>query len=876
MGNYNPSRPMIMGNEWVPIHDERYEMDQFVERGYSFKQVTTGVAQRGEYFLSEVPTGTISSQCPLVSVYRKGNETMGAPIRKIVVPCSSAVDAGTHGSFFGDLTGAPALQNPSDGSGFSFTTGTISTTASGNLTLAFDTSTLASIMVFSPRILNVSFIYTVVGDTAMANSLGPPFQFFWQSIRFQGLANDLFYGTGVLDSGISGRGDLTTQIGRLSFGEMNANWNNAGWPGVSDWYPWTKTRLALFDEAEVTNPLRVYFQWSIDNTVNSATTPTLYYAALEITYATLENRLMYGGRHIGYDFSQNTPPIADANYGVGTNFVILRQAETLVTGGVLRLDAGNEYTVTTNLADLGDLAQPLFGINALASTNTRPTIHALRELYEVDAMVNVKVRRPFTVADTFHVTRDEHIIPTVGITVTGASPVSQVTPESHGYSIQVPAYAVPFINVQQTIVQDNLRGPLSYPWVRFYARSIGEGGLPTDALNFQDAVVTARNVQITRADLLALPEIVDGWREVTLRFPVGQEPIMHNAGGTQTYQWYVSSLITSDFDNSFEVIGADGIYTDLSNATYQTTAGVMVGIDVTPNMADASVLFSTDPPAVTGLGVSSQFINVTGIGTNCAGASPACIPSLIFYNRVTWSTASVALTGGIPVTGFGYYELQRLDAVDNIWQTIMKATSPAVTGFNDWESRIGIQSSYRIRVVNKYQIGGPWSVTVNATTPSPALFMGGGNHELLLFTTNSEQSGNRSLAYEQVWDSDPVSEMSYFEGSGMVQFQRMYQRDFQVGFHGTERGGVQFQRTLLVQNAAVAAPVLENAFKSLRDLAWDDAPYVCVRTDVGDRWYATVEVPSGTIQRNRTLQLVQIRVTETTETPVIIDPVTQV
>jgi hypothetical protein len=111
--------------------------------------------------------------------------------------------------------------------------------------------------------------------------------------------------------------------------------------------------------------------------------------------------------------------------------------------------------------------------------------------------------------------------------------------------------------------------------------------------------------------------------------------------------------------------------------------------------------------------------------------------------------------------------------------------------------------------------------------------------------------------------------MTYFEGSGMVQFQRMYNRDFQVGFHGTERGGVQFQRTLLVQNAAVSPPVLEKAFWSLRDLAWDDAPYVCVRTDVGDRWYATVEVPSGTIQRNRTLQLVQIRITETTETPAI-------
>ena len=105
----------------------------------------------------------------------------------------------------------------------------------------------------------------------------------------------------------------------------------------------------------------------------------------------------------------------------------------------------------------------------------------------------------------------------------------------------------------------------------------------------------------------------------------------------------------------------------------------------------------------------------------------------------------------------------------------------------------------------------------------------------------------------------------------MVQFQQMYDRNFQVGFHPLERGGVQFTRTLLVQNAAVAAPILENAFVTLRDLAWQDAPYICVRTDVGDRWFTTVEVPSGTIRRARRLQLVQVRITESSDTSTVLD-----
>lgn len=105
----------------------------------------------------------------------------------------------------------------------------------------------------------------------------------------------------------------------------------------------------------------------------------------------------------------------------------------------------------------------------------------------------------------------------------------------------------------------------------------------------------------------------------------------------------------------------------------------------------------------------------------------------------------------------------------------------------------------------------------------------------------------------------------------MMQFQRMYGRDFQVGFHALERGGAQFERTLLVQNAAVSPPVLERAFTSLRDLAWETFDYVCVRTNQGDRWFAAVEVPSGTISRGRKLQLVQVRITEVATTSSIQD-----
>jgi hypothetical protein len=71
---------------------------------------------------------------------------------------------------------------------------------------------------------------------------------------------------------------------------------------------------------------------------------------------------------------------------------------------------------------------------------------------------------------------------------------------------------------------------------------------------------------------------------------------------------------------------------------------------------------------------------------------------------------------------------------------------------------------------------------------------------------------------------------------------------------------------ILVQAAAITVPSLAD-FKGLRDLAWDDLPYVCVRDELGNRWFANVLVPAGETKRNRRLYLAQIRVTEVTDTP---------
>lgn len=1067
MANYNPHTPDIVGQEWVPIIGQPYQPDITEERGYSFTVsrstlfVPPVVARRGLFVLDSVPSGVTTSQVPFMSVYRKGNERTG-PIMKSVIECADAVSSGSNGAFFGALTGSQALRNPSDGSGYNFITGTAP--VSGILDLAFSSTDLPAL---AGRIYNVSLLYSASGD-GLAQATAPNSMLV--SLRYR--STDFYYSTGALETGPSFRGDLS-KISRISLGEINPNWSNATFTATNDRYPWTLSRLQLFDDTSV-DPMRIRFSWFAPE-LN--TDLRLYYAALEITYSPFENRLMYGGTHMGIDqCATGTSP----NYGFGgddtRNRVMLRTANSFATGAALELPTG-EYTVTFNLADYGDANQPIFNINAAAATNTRPTLAAVRELYEVPSINGIEIERAFDVADTITVA-ESRIIPAIGIAATGTQGAfagADVYAGCHGYYSPQVGDAILIAVPSQGFRSDNKDGPLPYPWIRFYARQTS-GPVRSDAYLTFDMATGPGTVRISSAELDALPEIFDGWREVTLRFADGDVPTLDGDASTlRTITWTADNVaITNGI--AYQVLGAISSLM-FENAKYQgrIATNSEAVFPLSSITGDYTFLFSTDPPPITGVGVSTGSVALTGIGTEC-GITPECIPTSVSYNRVTWpaprnqtvifdsfdrtvvnswgtsssgqvwttsggsaadydvdattsrgthnhtangtphntligpsttrdfeitvdfiapavspaaqpmqmsaigrwtnsstfyeyrlewntgiirdttlgvhtgtgllvvdamipfinigpndrirmrafaqgttlgakvwnitngdtepelwqvvgsdstltqgqvgvrsnvvsgSTATLPITFGFdtfnvtPTTwNFGYYELQRSDD-DTPWQTIMRATSSTVTGFSDFEARIGMESDYRIRQVNVYDFPGLWSTTVSNTLPSPVTGTGADGHTLLIFTSNANQTHGQTLAYEEVWDGNPTEEMTYFEGEGMLQFQRLYGRDYQVGFHALERGGVQFERTMLVQNAAVPPPILENAFESLRDMAWDALPYVCVRTNLGDRWYAAVEVPSGAISRARRLQLMQVKITEVGDEPYPVDP----
>lgn len=221
---------------------------------------------------------------------------------------------------------------------------------------------------------------------------------------------------------------------------------------------------------------------------------------------------------------------------------------------------------------------------------------------------------------------------------------------------------------------------------------------------------------------------------------------------------------------------------------------------------------------------------------------------------------------------FGSYQVQRFDTVDGRFTTIADITTPTVTGFADYEARVGYPSVYRVRTLNTYDFAGLWSPQVTGTVPVPGV--AGASTGLLIFTTNSVQTGLSNLAYSEAWmGGQPVEDFAWPE-SGTVVLQDMYGKDYPTAFKPLERGGERFARTILVNASGIPPAVTARGFDSLRDMAWANVPYICVRDETGERWYATVVVPSGSVRRmvaRGRLCLASVQIVETSVDPYPVD-----
>lgn len=876
MGFYNPSAPIILGEEWVPIREENLAFNEQVnslEMGHSFVLGAPAQLSVGRFYVNKPPSSGMDNQAYTMAVYPKGLEDKSGPIHSVIIPCN-AVGATGLPTQTGTLDNVTRLSNPSADPDLGII---IQIGGLTDVSIWFATNQYANLLA-NKRILGVNFLSNFriphTTGTTFSNT-GTQLNGLFLQIRNEGNTLRFNFPTYADDLFVARTNNpRTDRIGDVD------RFFPSSLPNSVDLMPITYTSfLTKFEATSGAQRINMHFK-SLSSAIPG---PFVYinYAALEVFYCE-ETRVAFGTRL--YNPWNGTPFLTNSPIMLGipqqTNPIIMRD----LAGNANPILPAGEYVATVCQANLGD------DLEVSLNAGPHAELNGLRELYQIPYLKGRSINIPFPLdsgaTSTPHTftAADTHVLPQISLHVSGGTPF----PEVHVYGRQAIGQVYGTVTVTQDILDSAAGSNSFYPWVRFYARRFGETSVSLRLDSLSPTVSgSGYNVSITPAEWDALPEILDRWKEVTLRFPDATPPVM-GAGFTPQWRW---SATGEHKGSRWEVLGCvapalSGLpgnllnlavppVSQLGSATYgQPNAGTTVNMGWIPQYgpyvsatvddttADAVLLFSQDPAPVSGFSISTLSQPLSGIGQSC-GLNPMGIPTSLGYNRLTWTSPSS--------TGYAT-ELQRMDALDSTWETVMLSSTTSVSGFNDYEARVGILSSYRIRRLNTYGFYGPWSTTLTATLPAPGVAVGVTGGHVLIFTTNSRQTGSSNLAYLPIWDSgSTITEDFTFPEAGFLTLQAMYNKDFFTAFRPLERGGERFQRTILVQAAAISPETLAD-FTSLRNMAWDAVPYICVRDEDGNRWFASVNVPSGRVQRGRKLYEATIDIIEVSDTPSQVDP----
>lgn len=863
MGNYNPSAPIVLGEEWVGIRDETITFAPGIpnyEVGFTFTLEQSRTLQEVRFYLEDWPS--YDGQTVMVNIYNADTEDDSGPVKSVIIPCNNGtVTAGTGGAVaFVNATGfADAVASPSDNKYISGDMGRDSATPSKHQ--AYFAVNSFSQTLTGKRILGVNLLYSL-GNTGYSLPFEerPGWELYLAGDSLSRIAYGSADAGGIFGNLVQHRDEgRSTSYSRAELGNYNHFWSSTTPPTTtSERLPWTFDSLARM-EISATNRYSVYLTGSDDGT--TVVGASIEYLALEVFYCE-ERRVAFGGREYGVSLpaTLRTPWVSNAN-------IVPMRTTALAASPVL---PAGRYLLTVSLGSKG-----------FYTPQASPDLVALRELDAISSFEGVQVTVPYpwndNTIDQELTSEQVHVIPQLSVHTSSGT---LTEPHVYGRLAKAPVYGT--VTATQEILDAPAGGATSFPQVRFYGRRFGD---TTVDLTLDSPSIPGSSVTLTPTEFDSLDELVDGWKEITLRFATA--PSM----GTGTNPQWRFSASGEAAGNQWQVLGLSApalsgtpgnLNTSvpaphtLGSATYGApSAGTtinlgwlspLVSATTDDQTSDAVLIFSTDPPTPANVAVEVSQQELSTVDPTCFASG--CVPTSLYYNEITWD----AITSPTAITGFGSYELQRYDPVDGDFFTIMEATDYTLTTFNDYEARVGQPSVYRLRSTNLYDFAGLWSPQVTATVTSPGVV--GADTTILMFTTNSHQDGSGNLAYSAAWMNTPVEEYVWPE-SGTVVLQDMFNKDYPTAFRPLERGGERFARQILVNAAGIPPATTARGFESLRDMAWDTVPYVCVRNEDGDRWYSTVVVPSGSVRRMITmgrLCMANVQVVEVTDTPYPVDP----
>lgn len=808
MGTYNPHTRIVAGNEYAPLLYAPWVPEVGTERGYQMR-VQANEAPSAKSVLAYVdtlPPDQTVGHVPMATIYRRGNE-VHSPARQIVLPCTAG--SMINSTPTGGLTAAQALTSPADQDGVLI--GVAAGLAS--VGLAFDVSSAPVVFALSgKRILDITFLYTLAPSPAAITA------------TFEAVDDVTIYMTRVNQISYGLADHASTISARLALSETRLGWVNPFWHPISEpntireRQPFNFAGLTGFDAA---GTLRILLQKTA--TMESQ----LGYAALRVTYCD-ENRVACAGRQY-YDSYGTAYPLG------ALLMEQLRDPLDLTTAGV-PLEYG-DFTVTITKGDAGPDA----------NTGSAPQLRAARSINPFPSHPGVLIVN-HVAADYQPLVEIGDWTPAISLwegASVGGDPttVTDIVRSSHVYGRQLRGLVVAADTVSQRVSNTAPANDTPYPWLRFWCRHFGaEGPL---RVRLETGTQSALVAVISAAEIDALPEVVDGWRQVTV---YAVTPLLLDTGaGAQPG----APEFSTDSPTGWEVLIADSD-TDPSlveRATYNRSATFYVTVDgVDYGSADLSFLWAQEPEQIGGVAATTAVQTLTPAGPDCPGADTACTPTGLYYVALSWT----AMTSGEQLIQLGYVEIQRQDDTMGIdeWETVAQVLDGTIGQWSDYEARVGVASRYRLRTVHELGFWGPWSAQVTVTVPAPGVVVPAGTTStapVMIFTSNEQPDSN--LAYRPTWDNQPSEPFTFPEGDDIT-VQALWGRDYPAVFRPAERDGVRFTRTLTVNTAAVTPQQLADGFTGLRDLAWADLPYVCVRTDTADRWLANISVGAGTVRRS--------------------------
>lgn len=611
MANYNPHAPHIIGQEWVPIRQADYPPDDNVtERGYTFRIEHAVVPVTGAYYIAQTPANRLSQVCDFMAVYPAGQETLTGPIKKLYVPASAVAVTGPSIDISG---GVAALLNPNDNNLIIF-----GAPGNGNdLQVNFNTEAYSQ-QLFGKRILDVSVRYVFMGDPLEGQNIQ------LDVTQPDGVGETVRYAASLAVATTTSNFNIVKpQYSSVSLTDLNPFWDTSVAVNQQrNILPWRFQELNLFRSGAAVNDRLLV---SVNNsTVESSV--FLSFMDLEVTYCE-ETRVRYGGRRTGNQLAPSGLYITD-DYSIGQNIVRLYNTSFVNTASL----AAGDYTVTLKHVNL----------NPFTALDGEPTIRAVRPYYDFATLAPVRVRTTLTEDEEF--TREAETVLT-HLTVHTAS---TIVTGSHAYGTTQGAPVYGSITATQEIEDDPVGTARTYPQVRFYARRFGNTTVP---LTLVDVATGTHTVSITPAEFDALEEIVDGWREVTLRFATA--PTFSTAAGDVDWRWTATGELAG---NQWQILAADGPSTSVTTpsslatalatgrATYYAPQGDTVALTwKSPTVSgaaedpstDAVLIFSQDPVIVTGFTVTVAEQELEVVDLEC-GTPPGCLPTGISYMHMNW------------------------------------------------------------------------------------------------------------------------------------------------------------------------------------------------------------------------------------------------